>query len=35
MKYLNSVRTDSNISLGFTFSFPMIQHALDVGVLGN
>jgi len=33
LKY--SVDLSSPISLGFTFSFPMIQHALDVGVLVN
>jgi len=31
----HSVDMSVPISLGFTFSFPMIQHALDVGVLVN
>lgn len=30
-----SVNVDKPISLGFTFSFPMVQHALDIGVLVN
>jgi len=31
----NSVSAETEISLGFTFSFPMVQHALHVGVLVN
>eukprot|EP00088_Acartia_fossae_P035634 TRINITY_DN36755_c0_g1_i1.p1 TRINITY_DN36755_c0_g1~~TRINITY_DN36755_c0_g1_i1.p1 ORF type:complete len:459 (+),score=80.22 TRINITY_DN36755_c0_g1_i1:41-1417(+) len=31
----HSVDLSVPISLGFTFSFPMIQHALDVGILVN
>ncbi|XP_023323699.1 hexokinase-2 [Eurytemora carolleeae] len=31
----HSISGESTISLGFTFSFPMIQHALNVGVLVN
>jgi len=30
-----SVNLTEEISLGFTFSFPMVQHALDIGVLVN